>query len=104
MPIAISLYDCVINGILECEYVYSWNMYGDELCDHWCVGGATGIGPLTEQGHSTRGTRRWLPTLSIIMLISWNEFIMKDQLMCYSECQTIMECLNEYYEGSIIVL
>jgi len=38
------------------------------------------------------------------MLISWNEFIMKDQLMCYSECQTIMECLNEYYEGSIIVL
>jgi len=30
----ISLYDCVIFGTLECEHMYSWNMYGDKFCDH----------------------------------------------------------------------
>jgi len=29
----IALCDGVICGTLECEYVDSWNMYGDESCD-----------------------------------------------------------------------
>jgi hypothetical protein len=46
----------------------SWNRYGDESCDfrmQMCLlvtidvlGGATGIGPSTGQGHPTRGTGR----------------------------------------------
>ena len=73
MLVTISLYDYVIFGTLECERVYSWNMYGDEFCDyqmHMCwfaiidvLGGATRIRPATGQGHSTGGTSRWLPPL-----------------------------------------
>jgi hypothetical protein len=57
---------------LECEHVYSWNMYGDELCDYqmqmcWFVtinvlGGATRIWHLNGQGHPMRGTCRWAST------------------------------------------
>jgi hypothetical protein len=67
-------------------------------------GDATGIDHSTRRGHPTRGTSRWLSPPFSIMLIFRNEFTMKDQLSCYNEYQTIMECLNEHYEGSIIVL
>jgi hypothetical protein len=80
--------------------MYSWNMYGDELSDYgmqmcWFVtidvlGGGTVIGPSTRQGHPMGGTGRWLPPPSSIMIISRNEFTMKNQLSYYSEYQTIM--------------
>jgi hypothetical protein len=34
MHVMISWYDCVICETLECEHVYYWNMYGNELCDY----------------------------------------------------------------------
>jgi hypothetical protein len=48
-------------------------------------GGTTGIGPLTERGHSIGGAGRWLRPLSSIMLILQSEFIMKDLLLCCDE-------------------
>jgi hypothetical protein len=53
----IALYDCNL-WTLECEHMYSWNLYGDEPCDYRMqiyrfvtidvVGGMTGIGLATE--------------------------------------------------------
>jgi hypothetical protein len=53
----IALYDCNL-WTLECEHMYSWNLYGDESCDYRMqiyrfvtinvVGGTTEIGLVTE--------------------------------------------------------
>jgi len=60
----------VICGTLEYELVYTWDMHGEE-CNYWIrmywfvaidiLGGATGIGPSSRQGHPTSGTSRWFP-------------------------------------------
>jgi hypothetical protein len=82
--------------MLECEHVYSWNLYGDELCDYWMqmywfmtidvVGGTTGIRSVTEQGHPTGWAGRWFPPFSCIMLMFWNELFEDDILLHYDEC------------------
>jgi hypothetical protein len=69
----------VIYGTLEYEHVYSWNIYGDELCDYRMqmyvfvtidvLGGVTEIGPSIRQRHPTGGTGMWFPPSSYVMLI-----------------------------------
>jgi hypothetical protein len=63
---------CMVTSyvIIKCKYVDLWSFDVSS--------GATGIEPLTERGHPTWGTSRWLPPPSSIMLISWNEFNTKD--------------------------
>jgi hypothetical protein len=69
----IALYDCDI-WTLECEHVYSWKLYGDELCVtemqmYWFVT-INVLGGTTRQGHPMEGAGRWLPPLSSITLVS----------------------------------
>jgi len=109
----IALCDDVICGTLECEYVDSWNMYGDESCDFriqifWfmtidVLGGAIGIGLLTGQGLPTGGTSRWFPPPSSVTWVSKVNLLQKIYCLLYGmlNCH---EWSYEYYEGSILVL
>jgi len=85
----ITLYDCNI-WTLECEHMYSWSLFDDELCDYrmqmyWFVtidvlSGAVKTGFATEQGHPIGGAGRWLSPSSYVMLI---------YEMFYYECHNI---------------
>jgi hypothetical protein len=113
MLVTISLYGCITCGTFDCEYEYSWNMYGDELCNYrmqmsclWsliCLGGATGIGPSTRQGHPTGGTSRWLPPPPSITLVSKVKLLQKIYY-CIILNVNCHEWLYEYYEESIVAL
>jgi len=84
-------YVVVICGTLENELVYALDMHGEELCSYWIqmywfmainvLGGATGIGPSSGQGHPTGGTGRWFPPFSCMVLMFWNDLLMDDILL-----------------------
>jgi hypothetical protein len=76
---------------MEYELVYAWDMCNDELCDYWIwmywfvandvLGGVSGIGPSSRQGHLAGGTSRWFSPFYFIMLI---------YEMFYHECHHIV--------------
>ena len=72
-------------------------MHGEELCNYWIqmywfvainfLGGATGIGPSSGQGHPTGGIGRWFPPFfSCITLMFQNNLFEDDILLCCGEC------------------
>jgi len=66
-----------------------WTCVSNAMC--WFViidvlGGATGIGPTTGQGHPMGGTGRSFPPFSCIMLMFWNNLFKDDILLRCDEC------------------